>query len=139
MRVILTPDDLKAGELAVVGWHPIEVIDYDEKEASEEAKNPGSTNCIWTFKILDGESKGIILTKLINESPKSLGYNKSLWQTFGFPAIKHPDGSIGYDLSSDLFKKTLGFKLMGYIKRGKSSPAYGGKEFNSLEDFKPMS
>lgn len=134
MRAILTPDDLKAGELVDAGWHPVEVIEYDEKEASDEAKNPGSTNCIWTFKIIDGTNKGITVTKLINESPKSLGFNKSLWNTFGFPKTS----AGGYDLSSDLFKKTVGFKLMAYIKRGKSSPAYGGKEFNSIEDFKPM-
>ena len=138
MRQILTPDDLKTGELVEVGWHPMEVIDYEEKEASDEAKNPGSTNCIWTFKIIDGPSKGITVTKLINESPKSLGFNKALWNTFGFPKTSHPNGEFGYDLSSDLFKKTLGFKLMGYIKRGKSSPAYGSKEFNSIEDFKSM-
>jgi hypothetical protein len=131
MRAILTPDDLKAGELAEVGWHPMEVIDYSEKDASEEAKNPGSTNCIWEFKILDGSSKGITLTKLINESPKSLGYNKALWSTFGFPVTANG----GYDLSSDLFRKTVGFKLMGYIKRGKSNR---GNEFNDLVDFKPL-
>lgn len=131
MRAVLTPDDLKAGELAEVTWHPLEVINYDEKDASDEAKNPGSTNCIWEFKILDGPSKGIIVTKLINESPKSLGYNKALWNTFGFP--KTADG--GYDLSSDLFRKTVGFKLMGYIKRGKSNR---GNEFNDLVDFKPL-
>lgn len=131
MRAILTPDDLKAGELAEVGWHPLEVIDYDEKPASDEAKNPGSTNCIWEFKIIDGPSKGITVTKLINESPKSLGYNKGLWETFGFP--KQANG--GYDLSSELFRKTIGFKLGGYIKRGKSNR---GNEFNDLTDFRPL-
>lgn len=132
MRAVLTPDDLKAGELAETTWHPMEVIDYDEKDASEDAKNPGSTNCIWTFKILDGPSKGITVTKLINESPKSLGYNKALWNTFGFPKT----AAGGYDLDSALFKKTIGFKLMGYVKRGKSNR---GNEFNDLVDFKPMS
>lgn len=130
-RAILTPDDLKAGELAEVGWHPLEVSNYDETEASDDAKNPGSTNCNFYFKILDGPSKGVEVKKLINESPKSLGYNKALWAAFGFP--KMPDG--GYDLSSDLFRKTVGFKLMGYIKRTKSNK---GNEYNDLVDFKPM-
>lgn len=134
MRVILTPDDLKSGELASAGWHPAEVIDYNESEASDEAKNPGSTNCIWTFKILDGDSKGIEATKLINETPKSLGHksNQSLWSTFGFPKT----AAGGYDLSSDLFRKTVGFKLMMYVKRGKTNR---GNEFNDVVDFKPMS
>jgi len=133
MRVVLTPEDLKSGELVEVGWHPVEVIDYDEKEASDEAKNPGSTNCIWTFKIVDGPSKDITVTKLINEGPKSMGHksNQSLWSTFGFPKT----AAGGYDLSSDLFKKTLGFKMMAYIKRMKGNR---GGEFNSVEDFKQM-
>lgn len=131
MRAILTPDDLKAGELAEVGWHPVEVVDYDEKPASDDAKNPGSTNCIWTLKIIDGPSKGISATKLINEHPKSLGYNKALWETFGFP--KSANG--GYDLDSGLFKKTLGFKMLAYFKRGKSNK---GNEFNDIVDFKPL-
>src|SRR6266852_4018297 len=101
MRQILTPDDLKSGELATVGWHPAEVTSYDESEASDEAKNPGSTNCIWTFTILDGDSKGVTATKLINENPKSLGHksNQGLWSTFGFPKIPHASGAFGYDLS----------------------------------------
>jgi len=131
MRAILTPDDLKAGELAEVGWHPLEVVNYDESEASDEAKNPGSTNCNFYFKIVDGPSKGLEVKKLINEHPKSLGYNKALWGAFGFP--KHANG--GYELSSELFRQTVGHKLMGYIKRTKSNR---GNEYNDLVDFKAM-
>lgn len=134
MQVFLTPDDLKVGDLAEVGWHPAEVVNYEETAASDNAKNPGSTNCTWYFKIIDGVSKGLEVKKLINEHPKSLGYNKSLWKTFGFP-IK--DG--GYQLSSQLFKQTVGFKLMIYVKRGKSSAEFGGREYNDIVDFKPLS
>ena len=137
MRVVLTPEDLKSGELVEVGWHPVEIIDYDEKGASDKAKNPGSTNCIWTFKILDGPSKDITVTNLINEGPKSMGHksNQSFWSTLGFPKIPHASGGFGYDLSSDLFRKTVGFKMMAYLKRKKGDQ---GGEFNSMEDFKPM-
>ena len=133
MRVVLTPDDLKSGELAEPGWQPVEVVSYDEKEAGEKAKNVGSTNCIWTFRIIDGPSKGIEATKLINEGPKSMGHvsNRSLWGTFGFP--KNADG--GYTLSSDLFEKTVGFKMMAYFKRGKTNQ---NNDFNDVVDFKPM-
>lgn len=134
MRTVLSPEDLKSGELAEPGWHPVQVTDYEEKEAGENAKNPGSTNCIWTFTILDGPSKGINATKLINENPKSLGHvsNRSLWTTFGFP--KTANG--GYDFSTELFRKTVGFKMMAYFKRGKTNQ---GNEFNDIQDFKPMS
>jgi hypothetical protein len=124
-RSVLTPDDLKRGDLADVGWHPLEVINYEDKEADTD----GSNNSVFQFKIIDGPNKGIIAQKLFNE--KALGFGKALWATFGFP--KNADG--GLELSSDLFKKTLGFKLMGYIKRGKSNK---GNEFNDIVDFKPM-
>lgn len=134
MRAILSPDDLKSGELVTPGWYPVEVSNYDESSASDEAKNPGSTNCIWTFKILDGEYKGLEVTKLINENPKSLGHktNQSLWTTFGFP--KTSNG--GYEFSTQLFEKTVGFKMMAYIKRGKGR---NNSEFNEVADFKPLS
>ena len=48
----LTPDDLKKGELIEPGWHPVEIVDYTEEEASAEAKNPGSLNAIFHFKII---------------------------------------------------------------------------------------
>lgn len=134
MRQVLSPDDLKSGELAEIGWQPCQITDYEEKEASENAKNPGSTNCIWTFTIIDGPSKGVTASKLINENPKSLGHvsNRSLWTTFSFPKT----ASGGYDFSTELFRKTVGFKMMVYFKRGKTN---NGNEFNDLIDFKPLS
>ena len=131
MRIILTPDDLKAGELAPVGWHPAELSKYDESDASDEAQNPGSTNCNFYFKIIDGPAKGIEAKKLINEHPKSMGFNKSLWATLGF--LKRPDG--GYDLSTQLFEQAVGKKLKIYIKHGKSNR---GNSFNDVSDFKPL-
>lgn len=125
MRHVLTPDDLKKGELAEPGWWPAEITDYTEKDAETDA----STNCIFHFKIIDGPFKGIPSQKLFNE--KALGFGKSLWATLGFP--KMPDG--GYELSTELFKQTIGHKLMIYIKRGKSNK---GNEFNDIQDFKPL-
>lgn len=130
MRAILTPDDLKKGDLIEPGWHPAEIVDYDESEASEDAKNPGSTNCIFHFKIIDGPFKGIPCQRLFNET--ALGFGKSLWKTLAFPY----DPVRGYELSTDLFKQTVGHKLMIYVKRGKSNR---GNEFNDVQDFKPMS
>lgn len=130
MRAILTPDDLKAGELAEVKWHPIELVNYDETEASDDAKNPGSTNCNFYFKIIDGPNKGIEIKKLINESPKSLGFNKALWAALGIP-MKNG----GYELSSEMFRSMIGKKIMGYNKRSKSNR---GNEYNDLVDFKAL-
>ena len=125
MRAILTPDDLKKGDLAEVGWHPAEIIEYKE----EDADTDGSTNCIFIFKILDGPSKGVSPRKLFNE--KALGFGKRLWKTLELPY----DEKQGYTLSTELFKQTTGMRLMIYIKRGKSNK---GNEFNDVSDFRPM-
>lgn len=125
MRAVLTPDDLKKGDLAEPGWHPMEIIDYKEKDAETD----GSTNCIFSLKIIDGPNKGVTANKLFNE--KALGFGKALWATLKFPL----DPVKGYELTTQLFEQTIGFKLMGYIKRGKSNK---GNEFNDIVDFKPM-
>lgn len=125
MRVILTPDDLKKGDLVEPGWHPLEIVDYKE----EDADTDGSTNCIFLFKIIDGPGKGVQPRKLFNE--KALGFGKALWKSLNFPY----DPERGYDLSTDLFRQTIGHKVQGYIKRGKSNK---GNEFNDIVDFRPM-
>jgi hypothetical protein len=125
MRRVLTPDDLKKGDLVEPGWHPLEIVDYTE----EEADTDGSTNCIFHFKIIDGPGKGVQPRKLFNE--KALGFGKTLWKTLNFPY----DAVKGYELSTELFRQTIGHKVQGYIKRGKSNK---GNEFNDLVDFRPM-
>src|SRR5216684_2112152 len=109
MRAILTPDDLKRGDLVETTWHPAEIVEYKEKEADTDK----STNCLFYFKIIDGPGKGVVTQKLFNE--KALGFGKSLWKTLNFPY----DAVKGYELSTQLFEQTIGHKLMIYIKRGK--------------------
>lgn len=125
MQRVLTPDDLKKGDLAEPGWYLLDIIDYTE----EPADTDGSTNCIFHFKILapEGPFKGIQPRKLFNE--KALGFGKSLWVALNLP---YQEG-VGYTLTTDLFKQTIGHKVMGYIKRGKSNK---GNEFNDLADFR---
>jgi len=125
MRAILTPDDLKKGDLVEPGWYPLEISGYEEKEADTDK----SCNCIFHFKILDGPSKGVSPNKLFNE--KALGFGKNLWKTLGFPF----DSVKGYELSTELFRQTIGHKIQGYIKRGKSNK---GNEFNDVVDFRPL-
>lgn len=125
MRHVLSPDDLKKGELVEPGWHPAQITDYNEKDAETDS----STNCIFTFKILDGPGKGVSPNKLFNE--KALGFGKNLWATLKLQYDKEK----GYELSTELFKAQLGKKLMIYIKRGKSNK---GNEFNDVTDFRPM-
>jgi len=125
MRAVLTPDDLKRGDLVEVGWHPAEIIEYKEKDADTDQ----STNSIFMFKIIDGPGKGVTCMRLFNE--KALGFGKNLYKTLGLPY----DPVKGYELSTQLFEQTVGSKMMIYIKRGKSTK---GNEFNDVQDFKPI-
>lgn len=125
MKLIVTPDDLKRGDVAEVGWHPAQITDYNEKDADTD----GSTNFIFQFKILDGPSKGIICQKLFNE--KAPGFGKNLFTTLNLP--KTAEG--GYEISTELFRQTIGFKLQIYTKKGKSNR---GNEFTDVVDFRPL-
>lgn len=128
MRAVLTPDDLRKGDLAEVGWHPAEITDYKE----EDADTDGSTNCIFIFKLIDGPNKGVQPRRLFNE--KALGFGKALWKVL----YGDPDPKVGYtadQLNSEAFKSHIGKKLKIYIKRGKSNK---GNEFNDVVDFMPL-
>lgn len=128
MRHILTPDDMKKGELMEPGWKPVEYFKYEEGEASDDAKSPGSTNCIFHFKVIDGPEKGIECKRLVNET--ALGFGKNLFITLGLA-----DKTKGGELSSEAFRAKVGTKLQVYIKRGKSNK---GNEFNDCADFRPL-
>lgn len=125
MRAILTPDDLKKGDLVEPGWYPVEITKYEEKDADTDK----STNCIFHFKILDGPSKGVTPRTQFNE--KALGFGKNFYKALGFPF----DPAKGYELSTELFRQTEGAKLQIYIKRGKSNK---GNDFNEVADYRPL-
>lgn len=129
MRAIVTPDDLKKGELVPPTWYPVEIDNYEEIEA----KTDKSTNCIFYFKVI-GEHpyKGYSFKKLFNE--KSLGFGKALWPVLGIPFDKEK----GYELTTEMFKAQTGKKLQVYVARGKSSAEFGGREFNDVQDYRPL-
>lgn len=132
MRAILTPDDLKMGDPRQPikpGWYPAEIVKYDEAVTKGSAEKPsdGSTNSIFYFKIVDGEYKGRELRRYFNE--KVLGMGKSLYATLGFPK----NAAQGYDVSTELFEKTVGYKMMIYVMLDKKTG------YDSIEDYKPMS
>ena len=129
MRQVLSPDDLKKGDLVEPGWYPAMISDYTE----EDAKTDKSTNCIFHFKLDMPEghpAKGVSPRRLFNE--KALGFGKNLWAALHFPY----DPKTGYELTTQLFKQTVGSKVMIYIKRGKSDK---GNDFNDVQDFREIS
>lgn len=132
MRAALTPDDLKMGDpLPAIppGWYPAEIVKYDEAvtKGTDTKPSDGSMNSIFYFKLLDGPGKDRELRRYFNE--KVLGFGKSLYATLGFPK----NASGGYDVSSELFAKTVGSKMLVYVKLDPKT------KYDSIEDFKPMS
>lgn len=122
---LLTPDDLKRGELIPAGWHPAEFTEYEEKAAATDQ----STNIILSFRVIDEPGKGSIVNRLFNE--KALGFGKALWKMWNFPIDEQGNQRI----TDDLIKAKLNSKLMIYTQIGKSNK---GNEFNDLKDFRPM-
>lgn len=133
MRAVLTPEDLKRGDLVEPGWYPATITKYDEQVTKDNVKtgkkSDGSMNAIFTFKLNDGPNAGSEHLKYFNE--KALGFGKNLWAALDLP--KNTLG--GYDLSTELFKQTEGSKVMVYMQRGKGD---NGKDFNEVADFKKL-
>jgi hypothetical protein len=125
MRQILSPEDLKRGELVEPGWYPVEIVEYKE----EEAKTDGSTNSIFYLKVIDGKNKGASLMVRFNE--KALGFGKQMFASLGVPK----DATGGYELSTELFQQFVGRQLKVYVARGKSNK---GNEFNDVKDYQPI-
>ena len=125
LNSVLSPEDLKRGELANPGWHPAEFVSYEEKAAETD----GSTNVILGFQIIDGPSKGIRANRLFNE--KALGFGKALWKTFGFTT----DAQGNLRITEDMIRSKLNTKLQIYIKTGISNK---GNQFNDVADFRPL-
>lgn len=126
MRAVVTPDDLKRGELiSKAGWAPCELVAYDEKPADTD----GSTNCTFSWKIIDGPDSGKQTRVFCNE--KALGFLKNFYKVFSCPQ----DEAGNYVPSSEYFKGLVGEKCLLYLQRGKSNQ---NKEFNEVTDYKPL-
>lgn len=124
MRAVLTPDDLKKGDLLEPKWYEATISKYEEVvvKGSKEKPSDGSTNCIFYIKIDNGPE----LKRYFNE--KALGFGKNLYAALEFP--KNALG--GYDLTTELFQQSVGSRVKVYIKRGVSDK---GTEFNDVADF----
>lgn len=138
MRAILTPDDLKKGDLVDPGWYNCVISKYEEKaaEGTKEKPGDGSTNCIFYFKVEDGKHQGVEFKRLFNE--KALGFGKNLWAALKFPS-QTGDGEggkeSGYALSTELFEQSVGSRVQVYVKRAKSDR---GTEYNDPQDFRAV-
>jgi hypothetical protein len=60
MKFQMTPDDFLKGGLAEIGWHPAQIVKWDDtsKTAGPTSKNPGSQLINVEFKMTAGPNKG---------------------------------------------------------------------------------
>jgi len=126
-NAIVTPEDLKRGDLLKPGWYPASFYEYNEKEAGTDK----STNIILTFRVEDGRNDGVRPSSLFNE--KALGFGKNCWLALGIPY----DSEKGFALNDGVIRDKIGTKLQIYVERGKSEKT--GNEFNKIADYKPLS
>lgn len=131
-RTIVSPADLSRGDLVEPGWYPVQITDYEEKEAPDK-----SVNGIFTLTLLEdtkGVKAGFKFQRLFNE--KALGFGKNLYATLNLP--KNEDG--GYALDSDLFKKigASGTKLKIYVQHRKDDRPGKNATYNDVADFAPL-
>lgn len=127
-NAVLTPEDLRKGDLVKPGWYSCEISSYSEEvtKGTDEKPSDGSVNAIFKFKVIEGENAGNEFRTQYNE--KALGYGKELWAALEFPIVNG-----GYELSTELFERTPGSRIEVYIKRGKSNK---NKEFNEVAGFR---
>lgn len=128
MRTIVTPEDLLATEGTPVGWYPAEIIKYDEEVTKGTADKPsdGSMNAIFTFKLLDGPSKGREMKRYFNEKPKAMAFAKALWAIlFGKDWMKQP-------LTTEMFQASVGKKVAVYVKKQDNG------KYDEIADYRPL-
>ena len=126
---VVTPEELQRGELFQVGWYPAEIVKYEDGEAGERAKNPGSATANFTWKILDGPGKGVEIRRTFSET--AWQFAKTFFAAIGFPK----DEKGNYKISSDLFQQTVGHRLEVYVGRRKADD---GNEYSDIKDFRPI-
>lgn len=132
MRAVITPEDLKRGDLSEPGWYAATLVRYEEAVTKGTTAKPsdGSMNAIFVFKLDEGPNAGAEKKRYFNE--KALGFGKDLYAAMDLP--KNAAG--GFDVSTELFQSWVGSKLKIYIKRGKGND---GKDFDEVADFRKIS
>lgn len=116
----VTKSDLIKGRTYDCDWYPVEVIDFDEKAA----KTDGSTNYVYTFRILSGPFEGGELTRTFSE--KVIGMM--------VPFVEACGGKFDEDGGSFDPAALKGRKLQVY----NNNRMYEGKMRNDVSDFRPL-
>lgn len=125
MKLNITPEDQLKGKVIPPGVYLAEVHSVEEKKAGESAKNPGSQNWNVTFKITDGDFKGVQVFKTFNEAGAG----------FAVPFIEACGGKLNPKENFELdFHKTIKTKLKLVVK----NKMFDGNMKNEIAGFMPL-
>ena len=119
-KMTILPEDHLKGKVIPPGVYPAEVADVEEKPAKKDQ----SQNWNLTFRITEGEYKGVVVFKTFNEK----------WKTSAIPFAEACGGNIDPKKPYDLdFQKTLKCKLRIVVK----NQLYDGTMRNQVDGFLP--
>lgn len=120
--VTFTKDDIRSSHLVEKpDWYGYEIVKVNPKPA----KSDGSTNYWITFRGLDGEMEGVLVTEMWNI--------KAPWSMVNLYRGTHGgnDPKAGEEFK---LEDTLNIKLQAYTNRGDKF----GTIANCLKDFRPL-
>lgn len=131
MRV--TKEDLLKSKPIEPAWYPAEVTSYEQKPAGKDAKNPGSLNTTFKFKLLEGavsptnkDMAGAIVYRLFNEA--GMGFAAPFIAVVRDVLEVDPEG-VEFDPD-----EAKGKKMLVYIQ----NRMYEGRMQNEVADFRPI-
>lgn len=128
MKFQLTPEDFLKGGLAELGWHPAQIVKWDDttKVAGPESKNPGSQLINVEFKMVAGPNKG--KSAFQNYSEVAPGFMIGLLEALGQKFDKNSTVSI------EVTKASMEGK---FVDLHLIAGSYNGKPNRQIDAFRP--
>lgn len=129
----------KSFEPLPAGKYTVEVTDYRESQAGENAKNPGAPIISWCFTVQDGDFEGRTIWDNMAIIPPSDNGKGTLWRVKGLLeacGFEVPDDEIDFD-PEDVLNSLLSVRVA--IQKGRKN-AETGEEYeprNAVKAFLP--
>jgi len=123
MKWNISPEDVAKSQLVKPGWHPTEISEVE----IVQAKDKGSMNVRYTFKIFAGEYKGTE-NRFVYFNEKLPELMAPLIDALGYP--KNAEGGYNFTINNNL----VGKKFNAFWQRG----VYEDKPINKVTEYAPL-
>lgn len=135
MKFNLTPDDFLKGKLVTPGWHPCEIVGYEEKTSKEKVdangnRVPPSMYVELKLKIVAGKESDVGVVLYQNFSEKAPGFIVPFLEAISGKTVEKKPQEITFTK-----EKLVGQKIDALVVRGN----YNNKPNNQVQEFKPFS